>query len=60
MTTELELMRGFPVDVFPNGSYLNSDLMFRGYWSWSQKMGNLLPYDYTPPPKEPTKGPPYD
>jgi hypothetical protein len=60
MTTELELMRGFPVDVFPNGSYLNSDLMFRGYWSWSQKMGNLLPYDYTPPPKAPSSGPPYD
>lgn len=60
MSTELELMRGFPVDIFPNGSYLNSDLMFRGYWSWSQKMGNLLPYDYTPPPPPPTKGPPYD
>jgi hypothetical protein len=49
MSTDLELLRGFPMEVFPNGSYMNTDLVFQGYWTWWQKIGNLLPYDYQPP-----------
>jgi hypothetical protein len=53
MSTDLELLRGFPMEVFPNGSYMNTDLIFQGYWTWSQKIGNLLPYDYEPPKTQP-------
>lgn len=49
MSTELELLRGFPMEVFSNGSNINTDLEFNGYWTWLQKIGNLLPYDYEPP-----------
>jgi hypothetical protein len=59
MTTLLELGRGFPMEVYPNGSYLNSDLLFQGYWTWWQKIGDLLPYDYEPPKNDKPKGPPY-
>jgi hypothetical protein len=59
MTTRLDLFRGLPMEVFSNGSYYNTDLIFEGYWNWWQKIGNLLPYDYTPPPASVPKGPPY-
>lgn len=59
MATDLELLRGFPMEVFPNGSYMNTDLVFQGYWTWSQKIGNLLPYDYEPPKAAVPPGPPY-
>jgi hypothetical protein len=47
------------MEVFSNGSNINTDLMFQGYWTWWQKIGNLLPYDYKPPPASLPKGPPY-
>ena len=59
MTTRMELLRGLPMEVFSNGSNINTDLMFQGYWTWWQKIGNLLPYDYNPPPASVPKGPPY-
>lgn len=32
-----------------NGNYFNpQDLFSNGYWGWSEKMANLLPYDYQP------------
>ena len=49
MTTQMQLMRGFPMEIFSNGSNVNTDLLYHGYWTWWQKIGNLLPYDYVPP-----------
>lgn len=49
MSTNLELTRGTPVEIFANGSYMNTDLEFMGFWTWWQKMGTLLPFDYEPP-----------
>ncbi len=49
MTTQLELTRGFPMEIYSNGSNVNTDLLYHGYWTWWQKIGNLLPYDYQPP-----------
>jgi len=58
MSTQLELKRGFPIEVFANGSYMNSDLVYSGFWSWWLKMGTLLPYDYQPPAPMPGPGEP--
>lgn len=48
MSTNLELTRGMPIEIFPNGSYMNTDMIFMGFWTWWQKMGTLLPFDYEP------------
>ncbi len=48
MTTTLELASGIPIEVFSNGSSRNPDMQFVGFWTWSQKMATLLPYDYEP------------
>lgn len=38
--------------VFSNGSYDKmQDLLTNGYWSWSEKMCRLLPYDFKPGPE---------
>lgn len=50
MTTHLELGRGLPMEVFANGSNINTDLTFDGYWNWWERIGNMLPYDYNPTP----------
>ncbi|HTJ14322.1 MAG TPA: carboxypeptidase-like regulatory domain-containing protein [Dinghuibacter sp.] len=50
MTTHLELIRGLPMEVFANGSNINTDLSFDGYWNWWERIGNMLPYDYVPEP----------
>ena len=35
------------VAVYQNGMYYDSkDLLFEGYWSWSEKIGEMLPFDY--------------
>jgi hypothetical protein len=61
MSTNLELTRGMPIEIFPNGSYMNTDLIFMGFWTWWQKMGTLLPFDYEPlkpmPPGPDAPGP---
>lgn len=37
------------IKIFENGSYYNgTDLINSGYWSWSEKVSNLLPLDYFP------------
>lgn len=48
MSTTLELTRGAPIEIFANGSYMNTDMIFMGFWTWWQKMGTLLPFDYEP------------
>src|SRR5882757_2598414 len=35
------------VAVYQNGMYYDSkDLIFEGFWSWSEKIGEMLPFDY--------------
>lgn len=50
MMSEITLVNGRPIEVFGNGSYFNpEDLLSSGYWGWWEKMGTMLPFDYTPP-----------
>jgi CarboxypepD_reg-like domain len=40
------------VAVLANGSYFSGkDVLTLGFWSWSEKLSNMLPLDYKPPRK---------
>jgi len=50
--SEITLMKKIPLLVYPNGTYYEpTNLLLSGYWSWSEKIGYLLPFDYIPPTK---------
>ncbi|HSR39141.1 MAG TPA: carboxypeptidase-like regulatory domain-containing protein [Phnomibacter sp.] len=52
--SHLRLVHDKPIEVLANGAYFEPlDLLAGGYWSWSDKMGNMLPFDFKPtaPPK---------
>lgn len=50
MTSQLILINKRPVEIESNGSYYDTrDLLVLGYWTWAQKIANILPYDYNPP-----------
>ena len=50
MMSQLLLTNGVPVEVQASGSYFNpADLMLLGYWSWSEKIADMLPFNYQPP-----------
>jgi hypothetical protein len=41
------------VAVLSNGSYFSGkDVLTLGFWSWSEKLSNMLPLDYRPPKKQ--------
>ncbi|MBK5272588.1 MAG: hypothetical protein JJE22_16415, partial [Bacteroidia bacterium] len=40
-----------PIDIDVNGRYPPEDILSLGYWSWSEKMADLLPLGYTPSEK---------
>lgn len=49
MLSQITLLNNRPIEVQPNGMYFDpKELMQLGYWSWSEKVGTLLPLDYTP------------
>lgn len=49
-TSELILINKRPVEIESNGSYFDTgDLLILGYWTWSEKIANMLPLDYNPP-----------
>lgn len=49
MTSTLYLVNGRPVFTSYNGSYYSpQDLLTSGYWAWSEKICNMLPFDYWP------------
>ncbi|HUC83197.1 MAG TPA: carboxypeptidase-like regulatory domain-containing protein [Flavisolibacter sp.] len=53
MTSEINLINNRPVEIFSNGSYFNpEDLLNSGYWGWWEKIGTMLPFDYSPPAKK--------
>lgn len=48
------LLEEEPLTIDVNGNYFSPrNVMARGYWSWSEKIGDMLPSDY-----EPVKPPP--
>ena len=53
ITSDIFLSSGKPVAVLANGSYFEGiDLVSSGFWGWWERMGNMLPFEYWPPPKK--------
>jgi hypothetical protein len=49
MMSQIVLINQKSIEISGNGSYYaHADLMFLGYWEWSEKIGNMLPFDYVP------------
>jgi hypothetical protein len=47
MMSQIVLVNQNPVYIQANGSFFNpTELMSLGYWSWSEKMATMLPFDY--------------
>ncbi len=47
MISQVVLPNGVPLEVQSNGMYFNpTDLLTLGYWSWSEKLSRMLPFDY--------------
>jgi hypothetical protein len=47
MLSQITLINRRPIEINANGSYYNpADLLDLGYWSWSEKMATMLPFDY--------------
>jgi len=52
VTSEVTAIPNKVISVFSDGSYFDGlDLIFSGFWAWSGKICNKLPYDYIPPGK---------
>jgi len=50
--SQIELTSGNYIQIVSNGRYYNPlDLLSYGYWAWSEKIANMLPFDYQPLPK---------
>lgn len=50
MTSQLALINKKPLQIEADGSFYDyRDLMILGYWTWSEKIYRLLPFDYSPP-----------
>lgn len=47
MTSQIILLNNRPVEIQANGIYYQpTDLLTIGFWSWSEKIATLLPFDY--------------
>lgn len=47
--SEIALVRPEPIEVQSNGNFSDPlNLVSLGYWSWSEKIANMLPFDYRP------------
>ena len=50
MASQLLLLNGKPIAIQANGSFYEpADLLNLGYWSWSEKLATMLPFDYVAP-----------
>jgi hypothetical protein len=48
-TSIIQLINAKNVQISPNGNYYNPlNLLENGYWAWSEKVCNMLPFDYEP------------
>jgi hypothetical protein len=53
ITSELFRVNNEVIMAWANGSYYEgTHLITSGYWAWSEKIGQLLPTSYWPPPKK--------
>jgi hypothetical protein len=49
IVSEITLIKKQPLLVYSNGTYYEpTSLLLSGYWGWSEKIGYLLPFDFTP------------
>jgi hypothetical protein len=49
ISSELVLQNNRFISVLANGTFYEGiDLLTSGYWAWSEKVGNMLPYEYWP------------
>jgi hypothetical protein len=49
ITSLTTLINNRPVFVAYNGAfYMPQDMLTSGYWAWSEKVCNMLPFDYWP------------
>lgn len=49
MMSQIILVTGKPVEIEANGSYYDpTNLLSTGYWAWSEKIANMLPFNYKP------------
>ncbi|HZI02310.1 MAG TPA: hypothetical protein VEX63_14265 [Flavisolibacter sp.] len=47
--SQIQLINGNPIEVQANGMYYSPlELVSSGYWSWSEKISTMLPFDYWP------------
>lgn len=47
MASQITLINGNDIEIQYNGSYFNpADLLYLGYWGWSEKISTMLPFDY--------------
>lgn len=52
MASQLTLANGQPIQIQQSGNfYPPTNLISAGYWGWSEKVANMLPFDYVPPVK---------
>jgi hypothetical protein len=52
MMSQLLLLNNRPIEIEANGNYYHPiDLLTLGYWSWSEKIATMLPFDYKSPKK---------
>ena len=50
MVSQITLLNNQLIAIEANGAYYHpADLLSLGYWSWSEKMANMLPFDYINP-----------
>jgi hypothetical protein len=53
LVSELTLPGEKTINVLSNGIFFEGlDLLSLGYWAWSEKICNMLPFEYKPPKKE--------
>lgn len=49
MMSQITLTTGKPIEIEANGNYFDpTTLLSNGYWAWSEKIANMLPFDYKP------------
>lgn len=49
MMSQIVLTTGKPIEIESNGSYYDpTNIMSTGFWAWSEKISNMLPFDYKP------------
>jgi hypothetical protein len=47
MVSQITLLNNDLIAIEANGAYYNpADLMNLGFWAWSEKVANMLPFDY--------------